>query len=60
MTLAEEAECGWLDGLVEDVLDHCIPNKIMKVAPTTQHHHGRALIEDNLCGTDALLIPAGH
>lgn len=31
VALADGQECGWLDGVVEDTLNWCLPNNLMKV-----------------------------
>ncbi|KAL6714852.1 hypothetical protein ACLMJK_007112 [Lecanora helva] len=33
MTLAEDRECKWLDDFVEQVLDRCVPKRIMEASP---------------------------
>lgn len=35
VALADRQECGWLDGVVEDTLNWCLPSRLMKVRSRT-------------------------
>ena len=32
VALSDGQECGWLDGVVEDTLNYCLPSNLMKVS----------------------------
>lgn len=31
VALSDSQECGWLDGVIEDTLNYCLPSNLMKV-----------------------------
>lgn len=36
VALSDGQECGWLDGVVEDTLNWCLPGRLMKVGYVTK------------------------
>ena len=49
ITLAEDAECSWLDGLIEDSLDRFLPKKFMEVCKPCKTNNHRMSRERRVC-----------